>query len=290
MGRSRFFVILCLTLVLIFLPVTTVKASSDTDEILDYTITVDVNQDATLTIIYDISWLVLESDSAGPLSWVKIGIPNNRYDSYGALSDNISSISMSSSGGSFAEVYFDDEYYEGETVHFQFYVVQDYMYQMNRDKEGYTVYSFTPGWFDDIRVDNLTIMWNNDKASVWSPDCLVENGYNVWNTSLSKGEKFKVEVTYPNDAFAFDVTKNVEEEDEEPLIVGILAVILCLVTGVVPIIPPHSLPCTVIILTGIGKCHKAAVAFPAREHFASGQAADHTVRCGVDDHFRPNPV
>ena len=68
MGRSRFFVILCLTLVLIFLPVTTVKASSDTDEILDYTITVDVNQDATLTIIYDISWLVLESDSAGPLS------------------------------------------------------------------------------------------------------------------------------------------------------------------------------------------------------------------------------
>ena len=211
MGRSRFFVILCLTLVLIFLPVTTVKASSDTDEILDYTITVDVNQDATLTIIYDISWLVLESDSAGPLSWVKIGIPNNRYDSYGALSDNISSISMSSSGGSFAEVYFDDEYYEGETVHFQFYVVQDYMYQMNRDKEGYTVYSFTPGWFDDIRVDNLTIMWNNDKASVWSPDCLVENGYNVWNTSLSKGEKFKVEVTYPNDAFAFDVTKNVEE-------------------------------------------------------------------------------
>ncbi len=236
MGRSRFFVILCLTLVLIFLPVTTVKASSDTDEILDYTITVDVNQDATLTIIYDISWLVLESDSAGPLSWVKIGIPNNRYDSYGALSDNISSISMSSSGGSFAEVYFDDEYYEGETVHFQFYVVQDYMYQMNRDKEGYTVYSFTPGWFDDIRVDNLTIMWNNDKASVWSPDCLVENGYNVWNTSLSKGEKFKVEVTYPNDAFAFDVTKNVEEEDEEPLIVGILAVILCLVTGVVPIL------------------------------------------------------
>ena len=60
--------------------------------------------------------------------------------------------------------------------------------------------------------------------------------------------------------------------------------------SVVPIIPPHSLPCTVIILTGIGKCHKAAVAFPAREHFASGQVADRTVRCGVDDHFRPNPV
>ena len=68
MRRSRFFVILCLTLALFFLPATTVKASSDTDEILDYTITVDVNQDATLTIIYDISWLVLESDSAGPLS------------------------------------------------------------------------------------------------------------------------------------------------------------------------------------------------------------------------------
>lgn len=236
MRKSRLFGMLCLILVLLFLPAAKVRAASETDEILDYSITVDVNEDATLTIVYDISWLVLESDSAGPLSWVKIGIPNNRYVSYEALSDNISSISMSSSGGSFAEIYFDDDYYEGETVRFQFSVVQDYMYQMNRDKEGYTVYSFTPGWFDDIRVDNLTIMWNNDKASVWSPDCLVENGYNVWNTSLSKGEKFKVEVTYPNDAFAFDVTKNVEEEDEEPLIVGILAVILCLVTGVVPIL------------------------------------------------------
>lgn len=215
MRRSRALGILCFAFILLFLPVLKGKAAADTDEILDYSITVDVNQDATLTITYDILWKVLESDDAGPLSWVKIGIPNNRYQFCSGLSDNISSISISSSGGSFAEVYFDDMYYEGETVHFQFYMVQDYMYQMNRDEEGYTVYSFTPGWFDDIRVDNLTIRWNNDKVSVWSPACSIENGYNVWNTSLSKGEKFKVEVTYPNDAFDFDVTKNAETENEK---------------------------------------------------------------------------
>lgn len=210
MKRSRVLGILCIALILLFLPVIEGKAAADTDEILDYNITVDVNEDATLTITYDILWKVLESDDAGPLQWVKIGIPNDRYQFCSALSDNITSISISSSGGSFAEVYFDDMYYEGETVHFQFYLVQDYMYQMNRDEEGYTVYSFTPGWFDDIRVDHLTIRWNNDKASVWSPECLIENGYNVWSTSLSKGEKFKVEVTYPNDAFDFDVTKEAE--------------------------------------------------------------------------------
>lgn len=210
MKRSRVLGILCIAFILLFLPVMEGKAAADTDEILDYNITVDVNEDATLTITYDILWKVLESDDAGPLQWVKIGIPNDRYQFCSALSDNITSISISSSGGSFAEVYFDDMYYEGETVHFQFYLVQDYMYQMNRDEEGYTVYSFTPGWFDDIRVDHLTIRWNNDKASVWSPECLIENGYNVWSTSLSKGEKFKVEVTYPNDAFDFDVTKEAE--------------------------------------------------------------------------------
>ena len=131
MRKSRLFGMLCLILVLLFLPAAKVRAASETDEILDYSITVDVNEDATLTIVYDISWLVLESDSAGPLSWVKIGIPNNRYVSYEALSDNISSISMSSSGGSFAEIYFDDDYYEGETVRFQFSVVQDYMYPVS---------------------------------------------------------------------------------------------------------------------------------------------------------------
>ena len=124
---------------------TDAHASTPTDEILNYDITVDVNEDATLHITYDISWLVLDSDDAGPLTWVKIGIPNKRNISYEALSDNISSISLSDSGGSYANVYFEDSYYEDDIVEFRFSIDQDYMYQMNQPEEGYTVYAFTPG-------------------------------------------------------------------------------------------------------------------------------------------------
>ena len=56
---------------------TPVKAANPTDEILDYEITVDVDQNTARTLIkYHIEWKVLDSDKAGPLEWLKIGIPS----------------------------------------------------------------------------------------------------------------------------------------------------------------------------------------------------------------------
>ena len=45
------------------------------DEILSYEITADVLEDASVDLVYNISWKVLDSDSEGPLEWVQIGIP-----------------------------------------------------------------------------------------------------------------------------------------------------------------------------------------------------------------------
>lgn len=192
-----------------FIFVFAVPVMADTDEILNYTITVDVNKDATLNLNYHIDWKVLDSGSGiGPLSWMKIGIPNSHVVSTQGLSDTVDHINRS---GNYAEVYLDRNYYEGEVASVDFLVVQDYMYQVDKLKEGETVYSFTPGWFDDIRVDELVIKWNNENCVAFSPECSVEGDYNVWTDSLSKGDKFTVTMTYPNDAYAFDLSKSDEE-------------------------------------------------------------------------------
>ena len=185
-----------------------VPVFADTDEILNYTITVDVNKDATLNLNYHIDWKVLDSGSGvGPLTWMKIGIPNKHVVSAVGKSATVDHINLS---GSYAEVYLDRSYYEGDVASVDFLVVQDYMYQVDKLKEGETVYSFTPGWFDDIKVDRLQIRWNDENAVAFTPDCLMDDGYYVWTDSLSKGGKYTVTVTYPNDAYGFDLSKSDE--------------------------------------------------------------------------------
>ena len=178
------------------------------DEIENYTITVNVNDDATLTMLYHIEWKVLDSDSEGPLEWVKIGIPNSHYISMKGMSSTVKKISYMSSGGSYARVDLDRKYYKDEVASFDFELIQDYMYAMNHLTEGETVFEFTPGWFTDIDVDQLVIRWNADKAASFTPACLVDDGYYTWTTALRSGEKYTVTVTYPNEAFQFDETKS----------------------------------------------------------------------------------
>ncbi|MBR6307527.1 MAG: hypothetical protein IKR39_02870 [Lachnospiraceae bacterium] len=188
-------------------------AAKPLDEILNYEITVDVNEDATLNMHYHIDWKVLDSDSEGPLEWVQIGIPNSHYISCSSDSDSVRSIKATSSGSQYvAKVYFDRKYYKDEVVSFDFDLVQDYMYEMNVLTEGETVYYFIPGWFDGIQVDNIVVRWNTDKAIGNSSGAVVEGDYYVWSGSLSAGEKFKeVSVTYETSAYSFNEEKYADE-------------------------------------------------------------------------------
>ncbi len=222
-NKITLFVTALLTFVLMF----AVPVSADTDEILNYTITVDVNKDATLNLNYHIDWKVLDSGSGiGPLSWMKIGIPNSHVISTQPVSSTVDHINRS---GNYVEVYLDRDYYEGEIASVDFLVVQDYMYQVNKFSEGETVYSFTPGWFDDIKVDELEIRWNNEGATSFSPDCLMDGNYNVWNKSLGRGEKFTVTMTYPNDAYGFDLSKS--EENDGPGLADTIGEIIGIIFG-----------------------------------------------------------
>ncbi len=198
--------IACLTIVFAFAAVPSF-AASPTDEILNYLIVADVNDDGTVTLQYHIDWKVLVSDGIGPLEDVYVGTPNREYVDYRALSDTISDIYYDSSHGGM-HIYLDKKYYAGEVASFEFEVIQDYMYEMNAVEDGYTLYWFVPGWFDDIAVDNLMVAWNEDKVAYCSSGSYTEQGYKVWYTSLKAGERFELKVTYPNDAFMFDESKS----------------------------------------------------------------------------------
>lgn len=180
------------------------------DEILKYEITVNVNDDATLDMIYEIQWKVLDSKSEGPLEWVKIGVPNKHVSNLIALTDNISKIDTMNSGGAYVRVDLDHQYFKDEVVDFAFKITVDNMYNVYPE-ESIVEYSFTPGWFEDIDVDKLVIRWNEFKNLRFSPSCLMEGDYLVWETKLDAGDKYTVTVVYPDDAYGFDLTKHAEE-------------------------------------------------------------------------------
>ena len=215
MKAARIRLIICAILSVVLLSSLLVIGAdaADLDRIQKYGITVNVNQDGTLDMVYEIDWKVLDSTSDGPLSWVTIGRPNKHYVSFEKISSMISKIKYTSSGGPSLRIDLDREYYQDEVVHFSFRLVQDYMYEMNMLTDGETVYEFTPGWFNDIKVDELIIRWNAENVESQSPSCTQEGGYYVWKKSLAKGEQFNVKVTYQNETYGFDASKTIEKGD-----------------------------------------------------------------------------
>ena len=164
-------------------------AQDPTDEILKFEITADVNEDATVNFRYHIDWLVLDSETFGPLEWVKIGAPNSNHTDVQALSETITDIRDQ---GNEIRIELDRPYYAGETASFEYSFVQDNLYQIGRYAEGETAYIYTPAWFDEIAVDDLTVRWNQDRAGAWQPNASVEGGYLVFHGSLAPGARFNL--------------------------------------------------------------------------------------------------
>lgn len=187
-----------------------VSASDYIDEIQNFTITANLNEDGSINFVYHIDWKVLDDDEFGPLEWVDIGLPNSYASDVAALTDNISTIQAS---GNSMKIYFTKKYYENEIVSFEYSFKQDHMYQIDKFTEGETVIVFTPAWFDEAEVKNLTIKWNLDQASTWQPDCTMDKEYLIWSTSLKAGQTYTISVTYPNGAFGFDPECEYEDYD-----------------------------------------------------------------------------
>lgn len=180
---------LCLCLVLALGPVHTAFAQ-DLDRIESYAVDVTPNtEDGSLRIQVTLEWTVL---AEGPVSWVKIGVPNGSIRQEQALTDNIDRLSFDNS---YMYVYFNRDYDDGETFRFSYSWIQEYMYTLGAD--GSVEYVYTPGWFNEARVGQMTLTWH-DPAGVDGVDSLGNTGgdHAAVLTDLDHGQQLDFTVRY----------------------------------------------------------------------------------------------
>ena len=94
-------------------------------------------------------------------------------------------------GNTFARLTFVYRYYEPvyaaqsgqqSRVRFSFRVHQSHLYTVSDD--GTASYNFTPGWFDDLCVDQLTIRWKAADGMTADTDTMEDGYYAVSYTLL----------------------------------------------------------------------------------------------------------
>ena len=175
-------------------------AAADLDRIEQYFVTVQLQPDGSAVIAYDIHWLVLDSTSAGPLEWVKIGVPNENIDQLTAQSDTIRRISAYHEGGSYVRLDLDKRYYAGETVRLQFSLHATHLYELGQD--GGVNYQFTPGWFDEAETGRLTLAWQDGGQGAYqveNPSASLEavpQGVIVRCEGMGRGETLTLTADY----------------------------------------------------------------------------------------------
>lgn len=222
----------------------------DMDYIRSYVVTVDLREDGSADITYDIDWQVLAGDATEYLSWVKIGLANSHVDELTPLTDTIADLQYSDDGGSYAKVVLAHRYYSptvaaqnggSSDVQFAFSVHQSHLFTRNDD--GTANFTFTPGWFDDLSVGNMQIRWRNADGFI-ADNTGVDGDYLVWDFGpLTHGQAAKVHVTVPitySEGYAADAAMTPEDygstgsefsdfvEDAIPVVVVFLIVALCI--------------------------------------------------------------
>lgn len=208
------------------------------DRIENYVVTVDPRMtDGTLDITYEITWRVLDSTSQGPLEWVQIGTANSYFDNPQALTSNIKKIKKYS--GTYVKIDFKKKYYAGESVTFKYKLHQSDMHILVGDT---CTYSFTPAWFTDAKVDNMTVRWNKDRVKS-SNSKITEDNYLVWNkTNMSKGEKLMITAEYDKTAFSSLKTYDYVANDNSNGLIGVIIVFVIM----------FSIPLIIVLLGNRG--------------------------------------
>lgn len=180
------------------------RSSKDTDRINQYYITVNPRKDASLDIRYDVQWEIL-SDDIDALDEVLIGIPNSNVNQLKPLTSNISSIKENNS---VVKLGFRNPYKGKQVVSFSFSIHQMNMYTMENGKCNF---NFTPGWFDNIEVKDIKILWNSKNVQNADANDFNSDGYYVWSGSLKKGKKMTANIDYLENNFKISTKQNNSE-------------------------------------------------------------------------------
>lgn len=178
--------------------------AAGTDEIKNYAIDILPQGDGSLVDTYAINWCVI-SNSAGPLTWITVGMPNEQYEIVSSSGD-VASVRPYNEGFDYKiRVDLPREVNAGDCVNF---TVQVHQYGLaNLDKTTNEIgFQFTPGWFNDVPVDHLQVTWRlpSDATQVksLSPKPTTQNDSQaVWESDLQPGEKFPISVVYDKAAF-----------------------------------------------------------------------------------------
>jgi len=177
---------------------TVALAAEPLDRIHEYVITVTPQADGTLFIDYYIKWEVLNDKREGPLTYVKIGVPNSdhRINSFG---DNVEKATSLTSGGAWVRLDFKEKHYAGDIVEIRFSIWQNKL--IERAEDGMLVYNFVAGWFDDTPIVNQKILWQKTNVSS-ATNTKTDGNYLVWQVANpALGEKLFASVIYHETAF-----------------------------------------------------------------------------------------
>lgn len=199
-----------LLLVLLAAVCFTATAWADYDYIEQYGVMVTPNtEDGSLLITVKLEWTPLEELPYG--QELKIGVPNGSIRDAVAQTDNIERLDFDNS---YMYVYLTQGYDEGETFTFAYSWVQEYMYQLSTNgviedydnvHYDYVTYDYTPGWFDEARIGQMVLVWNDPEGltgdftegTVSGADSVtVQNGMTITASDLDYGYKMNVQVRY----------------------------------------------------------------------------------------------
>ena len=212
-------------------------ATSNLDKIQEYEIKVDIRQDGTMDIRYSITWEVLsDKNGSEPLTWVNVGIPNEHVDQIQALTDNIDTIKYSNSnGGDYVRIDFTKKHYQGDVFTFEFAIHQSYMYLL--DQDNVVRYSFTPGWFEDIEIDNMKIEWVRTGNIIENDSNEQSSKYYIWSyANLPEGERVTANVKYNSDGFYVDENQQYQEKSSGSDAFGVIIIVIIVILVVVVLV------------------------------------------------------
>lgn len=212
-------VLTCFALCLLLLPLTAQRAeATEYDHIRNYEVKVQANaEDGSLSITNTFDWEALEELPYG--QELKIGIPNGSIRDVTPLTDNIENLEYDNS---YMYVYLKTGYAAGEVFHFSFSWTQEYMYTLGDD--GSVNYEYTPGWFDEIRIDRMQLSWFNPEG-VTAQSVVADHTDGEWEkegkslvgTDLPYGAQVTLTAVYtdwPNELFWENSAGNLPPEYE----------------------------------------------------------------------------
>ena len=207
------------------------------DKIHEYKITVDPNNDGTLNMKYYLKWEVLEEGDGG-VDFITVGVANRFVYDIKGLSSNIKKIDYSSEEGSTIRIDFTKKYHKGNIFEVEFSFTQKRIFTVNGEE---VQYSFNPGWFDEIQVEKLSVLWNKSNV-LKNNSTSTEGDYLRWDTSLNYGETINVNLVYSKTNFLnLNPKEDYSEQTANPVI--FIVIISILIAFVVTILIINHFTC-----------------------------------------------